>query len=504
MGETTYKENKMGVMPVNKLLLSMSIPMVISMLVQALYNIVDSMFVARISENALTAVSLAFPIQNLMIAVAVGTGVGINALLSKSLGERKFQLADQVATNGLFLAAFSYAAFALFGIFGSRFFFMTQTNDMEIVEYGTVYLQICCICSFGMFFQMTLEKLLQSTGRTFYTMITQGTGAVINIIFDPIMIFGYFGFPKMGVAGAAAATVFGQIVAAFLALFMNLKKNTELHFTKENFRLSGRVVKRIYGVGFPSIIMNSLSSVMTFGMNQILIAYSSTATAVFGVYFKLQSFVFMPIFGINNGMVPIVSYNYGARKEKRIVRTIQLSVCYAVGIMLLGLLAFWIFPVQLLGIFKASETMLAIGVPALRLISVSFLFAGFNIITLSVCQALGHGILSLTVSVVRQLLVLLPAAFLLSKLGGLSAVWFAFPLAEFVALLMCLAFMRRIFEKEIRPLAAQSIEVDVETVAAAIEGEALVEAEGMVEAPLGEAVGEFVESLQGEPGTAEK
>ena len=450
--EIPMKENKMGVMSENKLLITMSLPMVISMLVQALYNIVDSMFVAQISENALTAVSLAFPAQNLMIAVATGTGVGINALLSKSLGEKNFPLSNKVAENGVFLAVLSFLAFALLGGFFSRTFFLMQTDIGEIVDAGTDYLVICCVCSFGIFLQVTFERLLQSTGKTFYTMITQGTGAIINIIFDPILIFGLAGFPKMGVAGAAAATVFGQIVAAVMAYFFNRHKNHELHLEIRKYRPSGAVIRKIYGVGVPSIIMASLGSVMTFGMNKILMSFTSTATAVFGVYFKLQSFVFMPVFGLNNGMVPIIAYNYGARKRSRIVKTIKLSICYAVGMMLLGLAAFWIFTPQLLSIFNASQTMLEIGVPALRIISLSFLFAGFGICTLSICQALGHGFLSLTVSLIRQLVVLLPVAFVLSKLGGLSLVWWAFPIAELVSVVLCVIYLRRIFRKEIDPL----------------------------------------------------
>lgn len=454
--EIPVRENKMGVMSENKLLITMSLPMVISMLVQALYNIVDSMFVAQISENALTAVSLAFPAQNLMIAVATGTGVGINALLSKSLGEKNFPLANKVAENGVFLAVLSFLGFALLGGFFSRFFFQMQTDIAEIVEAGTDYLIICCVCSFGLFLQVTFEKLLQSTGKTFYTMITQGTGAIINIILDPILIFGLAGFPKMGVAGAAVATVVGQIVAAVMAYFFNRHKNHELHLEIRKYRPSGAIIRKIYGVGVPSIIMASLGSVMTFGMNKILMSFTSTATAVFGVYFKLQSFVFMPVFGLNNGMVPIIAYNYGARKKSRIIKTIKLSICYAVGMMLLGLAAFWIFTPELLSIFNASQTMLEIGVPALRIISLSFLFAGFCICTLSICQALGHGFLSLTVSLIRQLVVLLPTAFLLSKIGGLSLVWWAFPFAELFSVALCLLYLRRIFKKEIHPLEMES------------------------------------------------
>ena len=444
-------QNKMGVMPVNKLLLSMSLPMVVAMLVQALYNVVDSMFVAQISENALTAVSLAFPAQNLMIAVATGTGVGINALLSRSLGEKNYEQANRAANNGVFLALCSYILFLVLGFF-SKPFFLLQTDDLEIVNYGVSYLSICCTFSFGIFFQVTFERLLQSTGKTFYTMLTQGLGAVINIILDPIMIFGLLGFPKMGVAGAAVATVIGQIVAAALALTFNLLKNHEIQLKLRGFKPNGPIIGKIYSVGVPSIIMGSLGSVMTFGMNKILIAFTSTATAVFGVYFKLQSFVFMPVFGLNNGMVPILSYNFGARKKERILKTMFLSMCYAVGAMLLGLAVFWLFPGQLLGIFNASQNMLDIGIPALRIISLSFIFAGVSICTLSVCQALGHGFLSLAVSVLRQLIVLLPCAFVLSRLGGLSAVWWAFPVAEVFAVALCVIFLRHVYRKEIEPL----------------------------------------------------
>lgn len=445
------KENKMGIMPVNRLLLSMSLPMIISMLVQALYNIVDSVFVAMINEDALTAVSLAFPVQSLMIAVGTGTGVGINALLSKSLGEKKFDVANKTADNGIFLSLLSFLAFAIIGGLFSRPFFAVQTSSEQIIGFGTSYLTICCVCSFGIYFQLVFEKLLQSTGKTFYTMITQGTGAIINIILDPIMIFGLFGFPKLGVAGAAVATVIGQIVAAILAAYFNFKKNHEIKISMRHFRADGTIIKKIYAVGVPSIIMASIGSVMTFGINKILLAFTSTATAVFGVYFKLQSFIFMPIFGLNNGMVPIIAYNYGARKRDRIMKTIRLSTTYAIGMMLVGLAVFLIFPAQLLSLFNASENMLAIGVPALRIISLSFVFAGFCICSLSVCQSMGHGFLSLAVSVVRQLVVLLPAAFLLSKIG-LDAVWWAFPIAEISSFLMSVIFLRYIFKTVINPL----------------------------------------------------
>ena len=399
-------------MPINRLLVSMSVPIMISMLVQALYNIVDSMFVAQLNENALTAVSLAFPAQNLMIAVATGTGVGINALLSKSLGEKNFQKVNQVADHAIFLAFCSYAVFAVLGLAFSRTFFTLQTQDPQIVQYGTEYLQICTLFSFGLFFQITFER----------------------------------------VAGAAAATVFGQIVAAVLGAVINHKKNHEVQLSLRSFRFNGHIVKSIYGVGVPSIIMSSIGSVMTFGMNKILIAFSTTATAVFGVYFKLQSFVFMPIFGMNNGMVPIVAYNYGARKPDRMIKTVKLSICYATGIMVIGFVVFQLFTGPLLRIFNASDHMLAIGIPALRTISFSFLLAGFCVISSSLFQALSHGVLSLIVSLVRQLVILLPLAYLLSLTGNLNLIWLAFPCAELVSCALCALFIRYVYRKQIKPL----------------------------------------------------
>lgn len=451
MGSNTeIKENKMGFMPVNQLLISMSLPMMISMLVQALYNVVDSIFVSRINENALTAVSLAFPLQSLMIALATGTGVGMNALLSKSLGEKNFKKADKVAINGVFLAVVSYAVFLLVGLLAVKPFYASQTTDQQILTYGYQYLTIVCCCSFGIYSQFVFERMLQSTGKTFYTMITQTTGAVINIILDPILIFGYFGMPKMGVAGAAVATVIGQIIAAVFAFVINQKKNTEIHLAFKGFKPDKKIIGQIYAVGVPSIIMQAIGSVMTYGMNRILMVFTSTAAAVFGVYFKLQSFIFMPVFGLNNGMVPIIAYNYGAAKKDRLIKTMKLSIIYAVSIMLIGLLVFQFFPAQLFMLFDASETMLAIGVPALRTISLSFLFAGFCIVCGSVFQALGNGVYSMMVSIARQLIVLLPVAYLLSRLGNVDYVWWAFPIAEIISLVMTLVFLVLIDKKIIR------------------------------------------------------
>ncbi len=442
----------MGVMPVNRLLITMSLPMMISMLVQALYNVVDSVFVSYISEDALAAVGLAFPAQNLMISVAVGTGVGINALLSKSLGEKNQEVADRTAVNGIFLAFCSWLAFAVLGGLFSRTFMELQTQVASIVEYGTTYLSIVSVVSMGMMFQICFERLLQSTGKTIYTMISQATGAIVNIILDPLLIFGVGPFPELGIAGAAWATVLGQIVSALLGLYCNLRRNPEVSISFRSFRPSGIIIRKIYAVGVPSIIMSSIGSVMTFGMNKILGAFNSTAVAVFSAYFKLESFIFMPVFGLNNGIVPIIAYNYGARKPERISRTVQLGVLYAVAIMAVGVALFWIVPRQLLGIFNASAQMLEIGVPALRVISLSFLFAAFGIVTSSVCQALGKGVLSLMVSVLRQLVLILPSAWLLGRFFGLSAVWLAFPFAEIFSFLLSAIFMTYLFRTIIRPM----------------------------------------------------
>lgn len=452
MAEVEKQENKMGVMPVNKLLISMALPMIVSMLVQALYNIVDSIFVARICEDALSAVSLAFPIQNLMISIASGTGVGMNALLSRSLGQKNQKAANDAAKNGVFLAACSYLVFLVFGLTACDLFFRSQTDSASIIGYGDTYLQICLICSFGMFVQMAFERILQATGRTLLTMFTQGIGAIINIILDPILIFGLLGAPEMGIAGAAIATVIGQIVAGVLAVVFNYKMNPDITLNFRGFRPSGAIIKRIYSVGVPSILMMSVSSVMVYGMNRILIAFTSTATAVFGVYYKLQSFIFMPIFGMNNGMVPIIAYNYGACKPDRITKTIKLAMIYAEILMLIGLAAFQLIPEQLLSFFNASPEMLAIGVPALRTLSWSYLVAGICIICSSSFQALGNGVYSLLISLGRQLIVLLPAAYLLSLTGSVDAIWWSFPIAEAVSLVLSMTFLRRVNRKLIQPL----------------------------------------------------
>ena len=452
------EENKMGVMPVNRLLMSMSLPMMISMLVQALYNIVDSIFVSRINENALTAVSLAFPIQALLIALSTGTGVGVNAVLSKALGEKNNEKASKAAVNGLFLAVVTYLIALAIGIFFVGTFYRSQTDDTEIVTYGIQYSSIVCIFSIGMLMQMMLEKLLQSTGKTFYSMITQSVGAIINIVMDPILIFGLFGMPKFGVAGAAVATIFGQCVGSGLALFFNLKYNKEISLSLKGFKPDFPIIGKIYSVGIPSIIMQAIGSVMTYGMNRILISFSSTAAAVFGVYFKIQSFVFMPVFGLNNGMVPIIAYNYGAGKRERVVKTLKLAVTYAMGIMLFGLLLFHSVPDLFLKMFAASDHMMEIGVPALRIISLHFPLAAIGIVFSSFYQALGNGIYSMWVSLIRQLIVLLPAAWLLAKLGNVIYVWWAFPIAEVFALCLSICMMFMIFKRVVNHIGENRFE----------------------------------------------
>ena len=450
------RENRMGTMPVGKLLVTMSLPIMISMLIQALYNIVDSIFVAQIGENALTAVSLAFPVQNLIIAVGIGTGIGINSLLSRRLGERRFDDANAAAENGILLSLCNWLVFAVFGGLFSEAFFRAFTDNPEIISMGTDYLTVCTVFSFGCFMQFACERILQATGITIYNMITQATGAIINIILDPIMIFGLFGFPRLGVKGAAVATVIGQIVAMLMGLWFNAKKNREIHMDFRHFRPSGRIIGEIYKVGVPSIVMQSIGTVMTIGMNKILIAFSETAVAVFGVYFKLQSFVFMPIFGLTNGLVPIVAYNYGARKRHRITGSIRHALVYALSIMALGTLLFQLLPAPLLRLFKASDALLAIGVPALRIISISFLGAGVGIVLSSVFQAMGNGVLSLTMSVARQLAVLLPVAWLMARFVGLDAVWAAFPVSEYVSVTIALFMYRYVYHNHIAPLVEEA------------------------------------------------
>ena len=449
------QENKMGVMPVGKLLITMSLPMMISMLVQALYNIVDSIFVARVGEYAVRAVSLAFPAQTLMIAVAVGTAVGINALLSRTLGQQDFEKANEVAANGVFISAVCCLLTALAGALAAKAFIYSQTDGAQVRNYGVSYLTICTVFSVGIFMQTCFERLLQSTGKTFYTMITQGTGALVNIILDPILIFGLFGAPRLEAAGAAIATVTGQIIAALLAILFNLKYNDDVRLKLHGFHPNLRLIGQIYAVGAPSIVVQAIGSVMTYGMNLILSAFGIAQT-VFGLYFKLQSFIFMPIFGLNNGMVPIIAYNYGAGKRERVIQTTKTSIYYAVGIMLVGLIIMETIPAQLLSMFNATPELLSVGVPALRTICLSFLFAGYCIVVGSVFQALGNGVYSMIVSIARQLIVLLPVAYLLSLTGNVSNIWWAFPIAELMSVAMSSYFLWRINRKVISHIGRQS------------------------------------------------
>ena len=442
------KENKMGVMPIGRLVLSMSVPMMLSMLVQALYNIVDSMWVSRVCEDALTALSLAFPVQNLMIGVATGTGVGVNALLSRSLGAKDYEKANTVASNGVFLAIVSSVVFLILGIFATPLFFKTQVDaSSPIYSYGVDYLSICCALSFGVFGQIMVERLMQSTGRTVLSMVTQLIGAAINMIFDPLFILGIGPFPRLEAKGAAIATVMGQIVAFVVALILNHHFNKEVSVRFRSFRPSGKIIGEIYKIGVPSIIMVAIGSVMTYAINKILLTFTQTAAAVFGAYFKLQSFVFMPVFGMNNGIIPIIAFNYGAGNRERMTKTVRFSMVLACSIMAVGTALMWAFPETMLKIFDASENMLSIGVPALRTISISFVFAGFCIAMGSVFQAIGKSYFSMIVSFTRQLVVLVPVAYFLSKTGVLENVWLAFPIAEIVSLVITLVSYRYVHKK---------------------------------------------------------
>ena len=457
MSENRIPENKMGVMPVGKLLLNMALPMVISMLVQALYNVVDSIYVSRISESAVTALSLAFPIQNLQIGAAVGIGVGVNALLSKSLGQRKQDMANFAAGNGLFLAVICTIAFMIFGMVGVRPYYMMQNTSVDTAEAGIAYTSICCLLTGGIFLEILFERLLQATGRTMHTMITQGVGAIANIVLDPVFIFGVeaLGIPAMGTAGAAVATVAGQWLAAGLALILNIKCNPDVKFGLKYIRPIRDAIQPILTVGVPSAIMNGIGSITNFTMNQILLGFElvgETASGVFGIYFKLQSFFFMPLFGLNNAAISIIAYNYGAKKPERIMRTLKIAFCGAITFMLCGLAAFQLAPEVLLNLFEPSPTFLELGASALRRISIHFPVAAFCIVLISSFQALGNGLYSTLVSLCRQLIALLPAAYLLSLTGNVHNVWWAFGIAEIMSATVCTLLFLRIYKRKIRPL----------------------------------------------------
>ena len=452
MSNNRPNENKMGVMPVGRLLINMALPIAFSMLIQALYNVVDSIYISQISESAVTALSLAFPIQNLQIGFAVGIGVGVNSLLSKSLGEKNQEAANKTAGNGIILMLIAAAGFLLFGILGVRPYFEMQSAVAETVEGGIVYTRICCLFALGSFMQILCERLLQATGRTVYTMYTQTFGAIINIILDPILIHGWFGLPALGIAGAAWATVIGQWSGALLGLYLNKAHNHEIQFARRYARLDWRIVKPILTVGIPSVIMNGIGSVMNFGMNQILQSFTETATSVFGIYFKLQSFFFMPLFGINGATISIIAFNYGARKPERIVKVLKVASTAAVCIMIIGLLVFQLVPDLLLGLFNPSDSFLTMGRSALRTISWCFPVAAVCIVLGASFQAMGNGIYSTIVSLARQLVVLLPAEYLLSLSGNVNLVWLSFPIAEIVGCAVTGFFFARIYRRKIKPL----------------------------------------------------
>ncbi len=445
------KENIMGTKPITPLLMGMAFPIMFSMLVQALYNIIDSMFVARISDTALTAVSFAYPVQMLVISVSVGTGVGVNALLSRRLGEGNREAANKIAHNGILLMLCSWAAFALFGLFFSRLFFSFFTSNEEVIRQGSAYLRICLVFSGGIFLQILMERFIQVTGRTVFQMVSQVIGAVTNIILDPILIFGLLGAPRMGIVGAAVATVAGQFLGFLFAFVLNHKYNHEISFHRNQLKFDAACVRDIYSVGLPSIIMQSIGSILSFGMNKILMVFSETAVSVLGLFFRLQSFVLMPGFGLTSALVPIVGYNYGARKRERIVQCIRVCLVSMTIIMVTGTLLFQFFPQQLLGIFGEGE-IIQMGVPALRIISLSFPIAGIAIVFSSLFQALGNGVLSLVMSVFRQLVILLPVAALLAKTGNLDAVWASFLIAEVISILLTLYFFAHIYKNKIQKL----------------------------------------------------
>ena len=448
----TIQENKMGVMPIGKLLYNMALPMIISMMVQALYNVVDSIYVSQVSESAVTALSLAFPVQNMQIGFAVGIAVGVNSLLSKSLGEKNQLSANYAAGNGIFLVLVSVAIFMLFGLFGARPYFEMQSTVTETVESGTAYVRICCLFTVGCFAQILGERLLQASGRTVYAMISQLTGAITNIILDPIFIHGKFGIPAMGVAGAAVATVIGQWIGAAVCIYFNIKRNPDVELGLQYLRPRKAAMNPILAVGVPALIMNSIGSVMNFGMNWIFQGFTETATGVFGIYYKLQSFFFMPLFGINNATISIIAFNYGARKPQRMTKTLKIACATAFGIMVFGLAAFQLLPELLLSLFNPSEEFLSIGVKALRIISIHFPVAAFCIVLGACFQALGNGIYSTIVSLCRQLLVLLPVAYLLSLTGNVNNVWWSFPVAEVVSATVTVILFRRLYLNKIRPL----------------------------------------------------
>lgn len=446
------KTQKMGTAPILSLIFSMSLPAMFSMLVQSMYNIVDSIFVAQLGESALTAVSLAFPLQNLLIAVGVGTGVGLNSIISRRLGEHNEESASRTASHGIFLAICNSFVFVIFGFLFNRPFLQLFTEDPQVIQYGVDYLSVITTFCFGSMIQLALEKTIQSTGNMFYPMLIQLVGAITNIILDPIMIFGLFGFPALGVSGAAIATVIGQMVGMSLALYVVLRKNLAVKIHFKGFKPDMATIKNIYAVGLPSMVMQSIGSLLTTMINGILMSFSGAAVSVYGVYMKLQSFVMMPVFGLNQGLMPIMGYNYGAGNKKRLMQTLKYGTIIAACIMIAGTVVFMVFPVQMLQLFNASPDMMEIGVVALRTLSLSFLLASINIIFSTFFQALGNGVYSLIISVSRQLVIILPVAFFMAKFFGLDQVWLSMPIAEVVATVASIFMMRHVIRKSIDPM----------------------------------------------------
>ena len=450
-------QNKMATVPIGKLLFSMSLPLMLSMIMEALYNVVDSLFISRVSEKALTALSLSFPIQLLVVSISVGTGVGINSTLSRFLGQKNSKGVNDIATNGIFLESLTYILFLIFGLFFTKKFFASQTSNIEIYELGVDYLSICMIFSFGSVGQITFQKFLQSTGKTTLSMVSQLVGAIFNIIFDPLLIFGLCGFPKMGVKGAAIATVIGQIIAMFIAIYFNFSKNKEIHFNFKKFRPAKDMIYEIYKVGIPAIVMQSLNSLMAFGVNYILIKLSATAVTAFGIYIKVQNFIFMPAFGINNAVIAITAYNYGARKKERINSTLKFGILYASVIMILGMLMMQLFPRQILDLFDASQDLSNMGVIVMRTISLSFIFTALTLVWQGFYQALGNGIYSLVVTLLRVVVILLPVLYIFSVILPIDKIWIAFILAEFGSAIVAAFLLRHIYKEKIAILEDQEV-----------------------------------------------
>lgn len=446
----TEQENKLGIMPVRPLLLRMSWPIMLSMFAQALYNLVDSVYVTRISEEAFLAVSFAYPLQNFMVAIFIGTGVGINALLSRRLGEKRSEDANQVALNGFFVYLCCFLILFVFGLIGPNAYYAFFTDNTQIRQYGTQYLSIICCCSVGVCMQFACERVLQASGYPMGHMLVQGTGVIFNVIFDPLLIFGLFGFPKLGVAGAAVATIGGELAGMCVGLFL-ISRIEELKLHIRGFRPSLKIIREIYSIGFPAIVAQSLVTIMTLGMNKILSLFSNTLVVVLNYYFKLQTFVFMPLYGLGNGMIPIVGFNYGAGKSDRITSVIRFALFVALGIMIPGMVFIFIFPKLVLLLFNPGDAAIAAGVPALRIITVSFPFAAINVILSAAFQAVDASFYSLQVSFTRQIIIVLPILWILGLMNP-ALVWWSIPLSEALGMILALILYRRIYLTKIAGL----------------------------------------------------